>query len=129
MSLQNLQAWGLTTLSLLVGAAAAIESGDWSWFSRSGAAVVAVGIVLTSHQIFEHNQRLVEHQRRGQRFHSPPPHDAHAHDWADENSIRQLIRARTHEEENWRREFSGFRMLVGGTLVWGFGDLVGLLFG
>jgi len=128
MSLHNLQAWGLTALSLLVGAIAAIESGDWSWFSRSGAAVVAVGIVLTSRQVFEHNRRLVEQQRKSQRSHGPHPYDAHSHDWADENSIRQLIRARSHEEESWRREFSGFRMLVGGTLVWGFGDLTGLLF-
>jgi hypothetical protein len=127
MSSHNLLAWGLTAVSLLVGALVALDSGDWSWFSRSGAAVVAVGIVLTSHQVFEHNRRLLEHQRKNRHLQGPRPYDAHAHDWANENSMRQLIRARSHEEENWRREFSGFHMLVGGTLVWGFGDLVGLL--
>lgn len=123
MSLRNNAAWGLTMLALSAGVGASLASGNWGWFARSGAAVVAVGIVLTSRQIFEHNRRLLEYQRRRH----VGPHDIHGHDWADENSIRQLIRARSHEEENWRREFSGFHMLVGGTLVWGFGDLLGLL--
>lgn len=128
MSLQNQQAWGLTTVALLAGITAAFTSGDWTWFSRTGAAVVAVGIVLTSRQIFEHNRRLLEHQRKYQATRDAPLHGIAGHDWANENSIRQLIRARSHEEENWRSEFSGFHMLVGGTLVWGFGDLLGLLF-
>ena len=128
MSLHNLQAWGVTALSLLAGAAASVETGDWTWFSRAGAAVVAVGIVLTSRQVFEHNRRLLEYQRKSQ-SNGPSPYDVHGHDWANENSIRQLIRARSHEEEHWRSEFSGFHMLVGGTLVWGFGDLLGRFFG
>lgn len=127
MSLHNLQAWGLTTLSLLGGAIAAHMTGDWTWFARSGSAVVAVGLVLTSRQIFEHNRRLLEHQRRHPGNGAPGPYDVCSHDWANENSMRQLIRSRSHEEESWRSEFSGFYMLVGGTLVWGFGDLVGRL--
>lgn len=126
MSLRNSSAWGLTGLSLLSGVGASLISGDWGWFSRSGAAVVAVGIALTSRQIFEHNRRLLEHQRRDR---GVGRHAVHGHDWADENSIRQLIRARADEEDHWRREFSGFHMLLGGTLVWGFGDLLGLMFG
>lgn len=55
--------------------------------------------------------------------------DPASQDWADENSIRRLIRARSHEEEGWRSEFSGFQLLVTGTLVWGFGDLIGPLIG
>jgi hypothetical protein len=128
MSMQNPQAWGLTAFFLLAGAAASLKTSDWSWFSRSGAAVVALGIVLTSRQIFAHNRRLLEHQRRRQVSSGSVGPGRHVRDWADEDSIRQLIRARSHEEENWRSEFSGFRMLVGGTLVWGFGDLIGHLF-
>lgn len=124
MSFHNPLAWTLTTLSLLGGVAASLRTGDWGWFSRAGAAVVAIGIVLTSHQVFEHNRRLVEHQRRGG---TRPRNTPQAHDWAHENSIRQLIRSRSREEELWRSEFSGFHMLVGGTLVWGFGDLLGRL--
>ena len=110
---------------MLTGVVASVLSGDWTWFSRSGAAVVALGIALTSRQIFEHNRRLLEHQRGGR---GRARRGLHGHDWADQNSIRQLIRARADEEDHWRREFSGFHMLVGGTLVWGFGDLLGLLF-
>ncbi len=128
MSIHNQRAWGLTAVALLAGIAASYASNDWTWFSRAGAAVVAVGIVLTSRQIFEHNRRLLEHQRKYPAPHEVPSRGTAGHDWANENSIRQLIRARSHEEENWRSEFSGFHMLVGGTLVWGFGDLLGLLF-
>jgi hypothetical protein len=125
---RNLTAWTMTACSLGAGFAASLASGDWSWFSRSGAAVVAVGIVLTSHQILEHNRRLLESQRReSARRSAAVHHGGCAHDWADENSIRRLIRARSQEEDLWRSEFSGFHMLVGGTLIWGFGDLLGRL--
>lgn len=127
-ALHNLQAWGLTAVSLLAGIVAGAWTGDWTWFARSGSAVVAIGIVLTSRQIFDHNRRLLEYQRRRQHRRQPDLQDVGSRDWADENSIRALIRARTDQEEAWRREFSGFYMLVGGTLVWGFGDLVGRLF-
>lgn len=122
--MRNLTAWTLTACSLGAGFAASLASGDWSWFSRSGAAVVAVGIVLTSHQILDHNRRLIDHQRReSANIH----HGVPTQDWAGENSIRRLIRARSEQEDLWRSEFSGFHMLVGGTLIWGFGDLLGLL--
>lgn len=127
MSVHHLQAWGLTACALATGVGISVQSGDWSWFARAGAAVVAIGVVLTSRQIFEHNRRLLAYQRR---YALRDPHGfmTPEHDWADENSIRRLIRARSHEEDAWRSEFSGFYMLVGGTLVWGFGDLLGLLF-
>lgn len=122
MSLRNLRAWGMTALALVAGVLLSLRSGDWGWFARSGSVVVAIGIVLTSHQIFEHNRRLLAYQRRR---HGRVAGGASDHDWADENSMRRLIRARHDEEDHWRREFSGFYMLVGGTLVWGFGDLLG----
>lgn len=128
MSLKHWQAWGLTVLALLAGCGASLKTGDWTWFARSGAGVVAVGIVLTSRQIFEHNRRLLAYQRRSQGPSRSDSSIVHARDWANENSIRQLIRSRTREEDKWRSEFSGFYMLVGGTLVWGFGDLLGLIF-
>lgn len=126
MSFRTLQAYSLTALCMLVGILASIETGDWTWFSRSGAAVVAIGIVLTSHQIFEHNRHLREYDKRPRK--SAESHGNYSHDWADENSIRELIRSRSREEDRWRREFNGFYMLVTGTLVWGFGDLIERLF-
>ena len=127
-TVRNLAAWTLTACSLGAGFAAGYVSGDWSWFSRSGAAVVAVGIVLTSQQILDHNRRLLDNQRReNARSPTSAHHGVRTQDWAGENSMRRLIRARSEEEDLWRSEFSGFHMLVGGTLIWGFGDLVGLL--
>jgi len=128
MSFNNSLAYGLTGLSLIAGAMASLKTSDWTWFSRSGAAVVAIGIVLTSRQVFEHSRRLQEHQRKLQTGGRPASPGNFAPDWADDNSIRQLIRARALEEERWKSEFSGFYMLVSGTLVWGFGDLLGLVF-
>ena len=127
MSMHNLQAWSLTAIALTGGVGASLFNGDWSWFSRSGALVVAVGIILTSQQIFDHNRRLLEHQRFGQATSSH--HPTAAQDWAGENSIHQLIRARNRQEDIWRKEFSGFQLLVGGTLIWGFGDLLGQILG
>jgi hypothetical protein len=126
MSARNLWAWGLTAFSLCAGLVVSLKTADWTWFSRSGAAVVAVGIVLTSRQVFEHNRRLLAHQRRRQAGGVAGVYGGRGRDWADQDSIRQLIRSRSREEDSWRSEFSGFHMLVGGTLVWGFGDLIGL---
>ncbi|MGD2081945.1 MAG: hypothetical protein PVF91_03210 [Chromatiales bacterium] len=133
MSLRTAQSYALAILALAAGAFASLRSGDWTWVSRSGSAVVAIGIVLTSHEIFEHGRRLQEHRRRGEerlerrmyRLETPVRTD---HDWADKNSIRELIRSRSREEEKWAIEGHGFYMLVAGTLVWGFGDLLGLVF-
>ena len=133
MSYSTSRSYLLAWLTFLAGIALSMTLDDWSWFARSGAAVVAIGIVLTSNQIFEHHNKLEQHRRarrdekgksdRGTKYVSQQHQD-----WANKNSIRQLIRSRSHEEEVWRSEFSGFYMLVTGTLVWGFGDLLGLLF-
>ncbi len=110
---------------LATGIVVSLESGDWTWFSRSGSALVAIGILFTSHQILEHSLRLKENRTRWEeRLHE----QCSGHDWADENSIRKLIRARSREEDLWEIEFHGLYMLVVGTLVWGFGDLLGALF-
>ena len=132
MSLRTALAHALTVLSFIAGIVASFRTGDWTCFSRSGAAVVAIGIVLTSRQILEHNRRLQAFRRR-----RPPdaaasrsnPADPYPGDWAGEQSIRELIRSRSREEESWKTEFNGLYMLVVGTLVWGFGDLLGLVAG
>ncbi len=115
----------LTSLIFLVGISASLATGDWNWFARSGSAVVALGVLLTSHQILEQYHRL----RVSQELNDHRPTNGHARerDWAGENSMRELIRTRRHEEDRWAEEFFGMRILVVGTLVWGFGDLIGVL--
>lgn len=103
------------------GIAASVASGTWSWFARSGAFVVVIGIVLTSSQIIEDERRL--RQRRQQRDRAG---NVANRDWASEDS--RLAQSRRHDEHLFENERSGLYMLVAGTLIWGFGDLLGWLF-
>jgi len=108
------------------GILASAEASDWSWFARSGAAVVAIGIFLTSREILEHNRRARERRSRWEaRLHGARC----GQDWADEDSIRRLAQSRHREEDLWETKFHGLHVLVAGTLVWGFGDLIGPLVG
>lgn len=120
----------ITLLTLTVGVFVSIKTGDWTWFARSGSAMVACGIILTSREILEHSDRLRENRenweariRHNLKLEQAGHHTDH--DWASENSIRKLIRSRSREEDMWEIEFRGLYLLVAGTLVWGFGDLLG----
>lgn len=122
----SLKTYGLTLPVLGAGIAVSVQQGDWAWFARSGSAVVAVGIFLTSREILEHNRRLRSSRLRWEaRLHGALCDQ----DWAGEDSLRNLVRSRRRDEEIWETKFHGLYVLVVGTLVWGFGDLVGLLLG
>ena len=95
--------------------------------------MVALGIILTSREILEHSERLKENRAKWEahiNHNLKQEHTGHHtdHDWASENSIRRLIRSRSREEDLWEIEFHGFYLLVAGTLIWGFGDLLGMVF-
>ena len=132
MSLRASKTYLLTLVVFFTGTLISLKTGDWSWFSRSGSAVVVIGLLLTSHEIFERNRRLREHRRnREERLSSNGEQEASYRanrDWADANSFHRLIRSRSREEAIWEIEMHGFYLLVAGTLVWGFGDLLGLVF-
>lgn len=117
----------LTAMVFAGGIWASLSTGDWGWFARSGSAAVALGVLLTSHQVLEHYHRLRVVQELCARRNLPTLGHAKDRDWASDNSMRELIRSRRHEEDLWAEEFFGLRILVVGTLVWGFGDLVGML--
>jgi hypothetical protein len=93
---------------------------DWSWLSRCGSLVVVIGITLTSSQILDHIRllKLRELNLSGELN----------RDWASEERKQALLESRFNEETTWTNERSGFLMLIAGTLIWGFGDLVGVLF-
>jgi len=120
----QLKGYALALPVFALGILASLKTGDWSWFARSGSAVVAIGVVLTSHEILDHNRRLRESRARWEQ--RLQPGQCH-HDWGSDEGMRALLRSRNREDDIWTAKFHGFRMLVGGTLVWGFGDLVGLL--
>lgn len=112
----TLKAYSVALLTLAAGVLLSIELRDWSWFSRSGSLVVVNGIVLTSHQIIEHIQHLSQAQRqRTVQF---------SRDWACEDKHHFI-----HDDHRlkWASEKNGLYMLIGGTLIWGFGDVLNLL--
>ena len=106
-----------------------VELKDWTWFSRSGSLLVVIGILLTSNEIFEHGRRLrqrrhIEDVRLNRGFSNGSGSD---HDWANDNDMKGLILSRYREENAWLGESHGLYLLVIGTLIWGFGDLLGRL--
>jgi hypothetical protein len=90
---------------------------DWSWFSRSGSLIVIIGIVLTSSQIIENSRKLK--MRRSHHDHN------FNRDFADDIKKQTLERSRSLDEDIWENGLRGLYLLVAGTLIWGFGDLVG----
>ena len=92
---------------------------DWSWFSRSGSLVVIIGIFLTSSQLIENSRRLK--MRRSSHDHN------FNRDFADDHIKHTLDRSRSLDEDIWESGLRGLYLLVSGTLIWGFGDLVGSL--
>ena len=120
-------------LALAAGVLAGGATGDWSWFSRSGSFVVVIGILLTSTQIIEHDRRLRQRRlkweaqiRRDVRVHTVELNPSRR-DWAHETQSESMTRSRMLTEDAWKREHDGLYLLVFGTLIWGFGDLVGRL--
>jgi len=83
--------------------------------------VIVVGILLTSSQIRDHSRRL-----RRLRGHLASQSQR---DWAGEERTRTLVRAAGEQEIAWEIEGHGLYILILGTLIWGFGDLLGGVFG
>ena len=111
----TLKAYTAALITLLLGALLSMELGDWNWFARSGSLVVVYGILLTSQQIIEHMQHLGKQQRRDMMVNRDWGADARHHFLHDDH------------EQRWLSEKNGLTMLISGTLVWGFGDLINLL--
>lgn len=123
-------AYLLAGVTVVAGAMISMFTGNWSWLARAGSLIVVIGIVLTSTQVLENASRL--RQRRSQWENQLSRSwqgevgntNPSMHDWAGD--MRALSRSRHREEDTWEYERSGVYMLVAGTLLWGFGDLLGL---
>ena len=95
---------------------------DWQWFSRAGSLIVVLGIYLTSSQIIENSRRL------RQRYRGAHKEGNFQRDWANGKQEQIIRHARDHDEETWVMGKCGFNLLIIGTLIWGFGDLVFIWF-
>lgn len=113
----TLKAYIVACIILASGCLVSLSQGDWSWFSRCGSLVVVIGIILTSSQILEHISMLKLRQMN--------THGDFTRDWAKEEKQQTLYDSRFQEEITWTNERSGLLMLITGTLIWGFGDLIG----
>ena len=110
----TLKAYTAALITLIIGVVPGLVFCDWIWVARCGSLVVVNGLILTSHQIIEHMQHLGRQQRRDSMVNR---------DWASDEKHHFL-----HDHElRWRSEKYGLYMLIVGTLVWGFGDLINLL--
>lgn len=94
---------------------------DWQWFSRTGSIIVALGIYLTSIQIIENSRRLRLRNRKTRNSGN------FQRDWADNKQEKIFAHDPAHETETWVMGKCGFNLLITGTLIWGFGDLLSLL--
>ena len=106
-------AYAIAALTLLLGLVLSVRLNSWTWLSRSGSLVVINGILLTSHQIFEHMHRLRQSQIRSQ--------SQFNRDWAGGEKSAFV---HDKKEQVWLSEKYGLYMLIFGTLIWGFGDLI-----
>ncbi len=109
----TLRAYSIALLTVVAGVLLSLRLGDWGWFARSGALLVVNGIILTSHHIIEHIHNLNHYQRQ---------RDTHFNrDWARDDK-RLFIQ--DDPAARWLSEKHGLYLLIVGTLIWGFGDLL-----
>lgn len=114
--LSTLKAYIIACIILVSGCLISLSQGDWSWFSRCGSLVVVIGIILTSSQILEHIRIMKIRQLNLS--------GDLKRDWAQEDRQQTLQESRFNEDITWTNERSGLLMLITGTLIWGFGDLI-----
>jgi len=110
----------LSAVVLILAIWLSIDQNNWTWFARSGSIIVVIGIFLTSSQVIENSRRLKI--RRSHHEHN------FNRDFAEDIKRGTLERSRGLDEDIWENGLRGFYLLVIGTLIWGFGDLAGMLF-
>lgn len=120
ITLSTRKALLLSTAVFIFGVWLSIDRDDWTWFARCGAMIVVIGIFLTSSQIIENSRRLkIRRSHHVRNFHR---------DYAEDIKRGTLDRSRILDEDIWENGLRGFYLLVIGTLIWGFGDLLGQMF-
>jgi hypothetical protein len=103
-------------LTMAAGAALSFASNDWTWFARSGAVLTALGLVLTSRKVLIARADLLALLADMERV-----------DGAERTVRLESFKRLQRDLDRQVMERAGFALLVLGTLVWGFGDLIGRL--
>lgn len=103
-------------LAMLAGVWLSAATGDWTWFARSGALLTALGLVLASRKILIARADLVALLA-----------DMERADGAERTARLESFKRLQRDLDRQVMEKAGFGLLILGTLVWGFGDLLGRL--
>lgn len=107
----------LASLAAVAGCAwLSVELQDWTWFARSGALLTALGLVLASRKILIARADLV----------------ALLSEMENADGVQRTARLESFKRlqrdlDRQVMEKAGFGLLLVGTLIWGFGDLLGRL--
>ena len=117
-----IEVWFLTMIALIAmiySLVTSVRSGDWQWFTRSGSIVTLCGAVLSV-------RRLV---RFGPKQMAINESTIDGGMWGDSRAERRYKeeerqRLLDYVAANW-----GLVLLISGTLIWGYGDLLCKLWG
>jgi len=93
-----------------------VVSADWTWFARSGAVLTVLGLVLASRKILIARADLVTLLA-----------DMERADGTARTARLESFKRLQRDLDRQVMEKAGFGLLILGTLVWGFGDLLGRL--
>jgi hypothetical protein len=103
-------------VSLAAGIWLSAATDDWTWFARSGAILTALGLVLASRKILIARADLLALLADMERV-----------DGAERTARLDSFKRLQRDLDRQVMEKAGFGLLVLGTVVWGFGDLLGRL--
>ena len=117
-ALRRVVAWfaAASVLSMAAGVWLSVATGDWMWFARSGAILTALGLVLASRKVLIARADLVALLQEMEQA-----------DGTQRTARLESFKRLQRDLDRQVVEKAGFAILVIGTLVWGFGDLIGRL--
>jgi hypothetical protein len=101
-------------LCLASGIWASTATEDWMWFARSGAVLTLLGLVLASRKILIARADLLALLGEMERA-----------DGAERTARLESFKRLQRDLDRQVMEKAGFGLLIAGTIIWGFGDLLG----
>lgn len=96
----------------LIGIIISIYSNNWIWFNRFGSLITIAGVLLTMSPIFIRGVYLSQSECGG---------------WAWTDKDGKLLTTTSEDRKIGNNIITGIFISIIGTLIWGFGDLIGLV--